>query len=156
MNFRLHLICSEKITQRLTWSQLTFKSWQTSNWVTPGQSCFWSHLRPVGELLRVVRLTFLPWELMLSWTNLFPGNVTLIASAVDALSHDWADFRTYCFPLFGLFPRVLQKLEGDEADVRVMWCLMSSDVSWHIRDKLWPMLKHGSVILYVHGNQKVH
>ena len=30
---------------------------------------------------------------------------------------------------------------------------MSSDVSWHIRDKLWPMLKHGSIILYVHGNQ---
>ena len=25
------------------------------------------------------------------------------------------------------------------------WCLMSSDVSWHIRDKLWPMPKHGSV-----------
>ena len=23
------------------------------------------------------------------------------------------------------------------------WCLMSSDVSWHIRDKLWPMPKHG-------------
>ena len=34
------------------------------------------------------------------------------------------------------------------------WCLMSSDVSWHIRDKLWPMLKHGSIILYVHRNQK--
>ena len=33
-------------------------------------------------------------------------------------------------------------------------CLMSSDVSWHIRDKLWPMPKHGSIILYVHGNQK--
>ena len=32
------------------------------------------------------------------------------------------------------------------------WCLMSSDVIWHIRDKLWPMPKHGSVILYVHGN----
>ena len=29
---------------------------------------------------------------------------------------------------------------------------MSSDVSWHIRDKLWPMPKHGSVNLYVHGN----
>ena len=25
------------------------------------------------------------------------------------------------------------------------WCLMSSDVIWHIRDKLWPMPKHGSV-----------
>jgi len=34
------------------------------------------------------------------------------------------------------------------------WCLMSSDVSWHIRDKLWPIPKHGSIILYVHGNQK--
>ena len=34
------------------------------------------------------------------------------------------------------------------------WCIMSSDVSWHIRDKLWPMPKHGSVYLYVHGNQK--
>ena len=33
------------------------------------------------------------------------------------------------------------------------WCLMSSDVSWHIRDKLWPMPKHGSINLYVHGNQ---
>ena len=33
------------------------------------------------------------------------------------------------------------------------WCLMSSDVSWHIRDKLWPMPKHGSIILYVHGNR---
>ena len=34
------------------------------------------------------------------------------------------------------------------------WCLMSSDVIWHIRDKLWRMPKHGSIILYVHGNQK--
>ena len=25
------------------------------------------------------------------------------------------------------------------------WCLMSSDVSWHIRDKLRPMPKHGSI-----------
>ena len=38
--------------------------------------------------------------------------------------------------------------------VVVKWCLLSSDVSWHIRDKLWPMPKHGSIILYVHGNQK--
>ena len=27
-------------------------------------------------------------------------------------------------------------------------------VSWHIRDKLWPMPKHGSINLHVHGNQK--
>ena len=34
------------------------------------------------------------------------------------------------------------------------WCLMSSDVMRHIRDKLWPMPKHGAINLYVHGNQK--
>ena len=33
-------------------------------------------------------------------------------------------------------------------------CLMSSDVSRHISDKLRPMPKHGSINLYVHGNQK--
>ena len=38
--------------------------------------------------------------------------------------------------------------------VVVKCCLMSPDVSWHIRDKLWPMPRHGSIILYVHGNQK--
>ena len=38
--------------------------------------------------------------------------------------------------------------------ISVQGPLMSSDVSWHIRDKLWPMPKHGSIILYVHGNQK--
>ena len=31
-------------------------------------------------------------------------------------------------------------------------CLMSSDVGWHIRDKLRPTPKHGSIRLYVHGN----
>ena len=40
------------------------------------------------------------------------------------------------------------------AELLMSWCLMSSDVIWHIRDKLWPMPKHGSIILYVHGNQK--
>ena len=38
----------------------------------------------------------------------------------------------------------------------VKCCIMSSDVGWHIRGKLWPMPKHGSVNLYVHGNQKAH
>ena len=31
------------------------------------------------------------------------------------------------------------------------WCLMSSDVRWHIRDKLRPVREHGSILLYVHG-----
>ena len=47
-------------------------------------------------------------------------------------------------------------LKQDPNTQRVMmkWCLMSSDVGWHIRDKLRPMPKHGSINLYVHGSQK--
>ena len=44
-------------------------------------------------------------------------------------------------------------ISQDFAWLMMKWCLMSSYVSWHIRDKLWPMPKHGSIILYVHGNQ---
>ena len=33
---------------------------------------------------------------------------------------------------------------------------MSSDVGCHIRDKLWPMRVHGSVLLYVNRNRKAH
>ena len=33
---------------------------------------------------------------------------------------------------------------------------MSSDVGWHIRDKLWPMPKHSLMLLYIHRNQKAH
>ena len=33
-------------------------------------------------------------------------------------------------------------------------CLMSLDVGWHIRDKLRPVREHGSILLYIHGNQK--
>ena len=41
-----------------------------------------------------------------------------------------------------------------EPSTMMSWCLMSSDAMRHIRDKLWPMPKHGSTNLYVHGNQK--
>ena len=51
--------------------------------------------------------------------------------------------------------KMWENTAGQENQVLMMsWCLMSSDVIWHIRDKLWPMPKHGSIILYVHGNQK--
>ena len=38
-------------------------------------------------------------------------------------------------------------IDVDISDLVMMmsWCLMSSDVIWHIRDKLWPMPKHGSI-----------
>ena len=56
---------------------------------------------------------------------------------------------------FGLFCCVYSSFhERLELMMMMSWCLMSSDVIWHIRDKLWPMPKHGSINLYVHGNQK--
>ena len=41
-------------------------------------------------------------------------------------------------------PRGRSKLLLDRL-MMMSWCLMSSDVIWHIRDKLWPMPKHGSI-----------
>ena len=32
--------------------------------------------------------------------------------------------------------------------------IMSSDVGWHIRDKLKPVCEHGSILLYIHWNRK--
>ena len=40
--------------------------------------------------------------------------------------------------------------------MQMKWCLMSSGVGWHLRDKLRPMPKHGSINLYIHGSQKAH
>ena len=49
----------------------------------------------------------------------------------------------------------LSQTGSREEQMMMKCCLMSSDVSWHIRNKLWPMPKHGSIILYVHGNQRL-
>ena len=86
--------------------------------------------------------------------------------------HKWFQILSYYFnplllitSILCLYRRVLKAWEdlmwrtseGSEFHGLMMmmsWCLMSSDVIWHIRDKLWPMPKHGSIILYVHGNQK--
>ena len=46
------------------------------------------------------------------------------------------------------------KDERGPLSIMMNWCLMSSDVMRHIKDKLWPMPKHGAVNLYVHGNEK--
>ena len=43
-----------------------------------------------------------------------------------------------------LSPRVWCNQRGPP-QLLLSWCLMSLDVIWHIRDKLWPMPKHGSI-----------
>ena len=69
----------------------------------------------------------------------------------SVLTVRWISFDRLCF---AVGPLTLNWLCEHTLYMMVSWCLASSDVSWHIRDKLWPMPKHGSVTLYVHGNQK--
>ena len=66
------------------------------------------------------------------------------------------DSRKLRASLSGTFLRLWWKDVVNHCLVMMMmkWCLMSSDVSWHIREKLWPMPKHCSINLYVHGNPK--
>ena len=93
---------------------------------------------------------------------------SMVGNTTDTNSHD--PLKLYCDPQGFQHPSVHSKtypinlwvalaLVTNRLFAMMMmmsWCLMSSDVSWHIRDKLWPMPKHGSIILYVHGNQKAH
>ena len=67
-------------------------------------------------------------------------------------SRQWTQQQTW-LPATITLPRGMPEMPA-EMMMMMSWCLMSSDVSWHIRDKLWPMKKHGSINLYVHGNQK--
>ena len=61
--------------------------------------------------------------------------------------HAWCGLRSFRKGAMSVYRIIMMMMS---------WCLMSSDVSWHIRDKLWPVLKHSSINLYVHGNQKAH
>ena len=53
-------------------------------------------------------------------------------------------------PGAGSIPCSGKELFGDEVLLNVLGCLR------HIRDKLRPMLKHGSIKLHVRGSQKAH
>ena len=62
--------------------------------------------------------------------------------------------RTLLHPYSGSLLQSICYVATDSWMVRLC-CLMSSDVGWHIRDKPRPMPKHGSILLYVHGNHKL-
>ena len=59
-----------------------------------------------------------------------------------------------CYPFWSVKKPSVKTKTHIFSLIMMSWRLMSSDVSWHIRDKLWPMPKHGSINLYGHGNQK--
>ena len=63
--------------------------------------------------------------------------VLFIAMCRGLMSRGWCN-RVYCIHVPGHDPITFSLM-------MMSWCLMSSDVIWHIRDKLWPMPKHGSI-----------
>ena len=93
---------------------------------------------------------------------LLPDTIWLWA-AQNALKVGGVKFANYChrLPLWRKYAhevkaakglkRCRAKVKGVNNSARTaqwwwwVWCLMSSDVIWHIRDKLWPMPKHGSI-----------
>ena len=48
-------------------------------------------------------------------------------------------------PFTPFSPSLISLVVSVDVKMMMSWCLMSSDVIWHIRDKLWPMPKHGSI-----------
>ena len=98
-------------------------------------------------------------------TPFSPSLINLMVS-VDVKHHVYyahLEFRSCVkveVAVLGFRPNEPSDFRGREAILNYVlvmmmnWCLMSSDVMRHIRDKLWPMPKHGAINLYVHGNQK--
>ena len=67
-----------------------------------------------------------------------------------ASSYTQMIFIVYCFQLTAPNKEKIISVSHVPDCVLIMmmmmsWCLISSDVIWHIRDKLWPMPKHGSI-----------
>ena len=64
-------------------------------------------------------------------------NIIKLISILDIIAHNFHFYVAFCSPWW--------KIEISQLMMMMSWCLMSSDVIWHIRDKLWPMPKHGSI-----------
>ena len=96
------------------------------------------------------------------WSHPIPHRTSehhhILHPSTHHILHNTTSTNAYCAPCRSprctSFHLLLQGHWGKEDAAVVKWCLMSSDVSWHIRDKFRPMPKHGAINLYVHGNQK--
>ena len=83
-----------------------------------------------------------------SWTRRCePICLAVLLSSVVIMMEWWS---VYNYAIKNIFLAVwdgvfFEDIPASNTDVMMSWCLMSSDVIWHIRDKLWPMPKHGSI-----------
>ena len=81
--------------------------------------------------------------------RLFSTPLPLLPTTTDKWdneSHWWSNYSHWKLPKIIVCRSVsLYTLLPFPEMMMMSWCLMSSDVIWHIRDKLWPMPKHGSI-----------
>ena len=121
------VLCDESLHQQQLWTQYKFRS---------------NYLKSPLFRQTVQRVP----------SGLLRRTHTLFVQSIVIVKPKELCFFLFHWCIFWFFP--WSPMQVSHVVVVVKCCLMSSDVSWHIRDKLWSMPKHGSIILYVHGNQK--
>ena len=125
---------------------------------------------PFNSRVRCVSLCgFSHWVSVSQWLLQWTGLVPKIIEWLHGRGSFWCSslflFLRICILSFDFYSEIIIKSDcfgryklftepPAEPSTMMSWCLMSSDAMRHIRDKLWPMPKHGSINLYVHGNQK--
>jgi len=102
----------------------------------------WAWIKPWSFLLlyrpaRQIASTGVSYTLLEGWGPLYHPAPRIVSTA---LPHNPLRGMGSFVPSGPFYPQ-LQGLMM----MMMSWCLMSSDVIWHIRDKLWPMPKHGSI-----------
>ncbi len=99
----------------------------------------------LGKLLWVYCPGHAEWKEMteqIDWQAKQPSQVACILNNLKC----WEAWDTTCVhKAKGVTPSITWRREAWKEMMMMSWCLMSSDVIWHIRDKLWPMPKHGSI-----------
>ena len=127
--------------------------WTVIEWAVPGNACKGLHFH---NLFLPSNSNAVPpyWKL---WLDQSPGGRAMVLPwrprtecrfGETKQENDQQQKVTACRPLSRplLYPQSRGRLNGRHWMMMMMsWCLMSSDVIWHIRDKLWPMPKHGSI-----------
>ena len=80
------------------------------------------------------------------------------AYAIDAFSMTWRNYLLYMFPPFSLIPRILQKIQADQAEVVLVAPVWKTQTWWPHLLKMcqdWHMIKQAHDVLHLHHKPQV-
>ena len=146
--------------------RIYFRFFFDAFWYTPViMYCYLLLCSHHGRQLEIYLWVFLLLEWFFPLAETFPRCLTFTYHPL--FGNEWK--RTWLILLIQVntslfrWPSPFQPSNDDDADYGLHhhhWAVergrVSSDVGWHIRGKQWRVRKHGSVLLYVHRNRKVH